>query len=294
MLSLTFIRQRLLEAGLARTLLLAILMVFSLGNASAAQGATVSGVVLSPDSSVVAGANLQLDPSNRSATTNRQGRFVFANVPAGEYRLTISAIGYVPVSRSLSVASDSGWAGQILVTRQPQPLPPIAVQAVRPSEWAHTSRYDDFFRRRAMGQGVFRSRADLLRMGASDIASSLQQIPGVTVSATPNPYGELEYRFRIARCPGQPPRLAVFIDGIKAATFGESTENRGSELTGVSGTPRRVPRESSCEDCVRLAEILSSFPATSIEFIEFYRGPGQIPSDVDRGDACAALLIWTR
>jgi hypothetical protein len=39
---------------------------------------------------------------------------------------------------------------------------------------------------------------------------------------------------------------------------------------------------------------MSSVLLRDIEFVEFYRGPSQIPPELDRGDSCAALVVWTR
>ena len=123
------------------------------------------------------------------------------------------------------------------------------------------------------------------------MVGALQSIPGVTVSSFQNPYGAPEVRFRMARCPGEPPNLAIYIDGLRVASFGKATENKGSELSGLF---RREPSRSTCEECTRMAEVLSSIRLSEIEFVEFYRGPGQIPAELERGDACAALVIWRK
>lgn len=177
----------------------------------------------------------------------------------------------------------------------PQPLPELTVttKANRPAKYAGLTRYDDFFRRRNLGIGTFRTRAEIDSSGAHDITSVLQRIPGVSVSSTGNPHGATEIRFRIARCPGQPPNIAFYVDGHRMALFTQRGANQGSELSTLFRPPPRKD-VSSCEDCVKIAEAFASIPFREIELVEFYRGPGQIPPELDRGDACAALVVWTR
>jgi hypothetical protein len=157
-------------------------------------------------------------------------------------------------------------------------LPDVSVTVDKPGEYAHTSRYDDFFRRRALGIGTFRTRQDIESKAAFDMVSVLNGIPGVRISLTPNPHGETEVRVQLARC--RPPRIGLYVNGQRVELFLSAVSDEGPS--------------SSCRDCVRLYEALSAILLRNVEFVEFYRGPGQIPSDLERGDACAALVIWTR
>ncbi len=170
-------------------------------------------------------------------------------------------------------------------------LPAVTVVA-KPNEFAHTTKYDDYFRRSKVGVGVFRSRDDIDRFGATDVTSMLQRIPGVSVSLTSNPHGEQEVRFRMARCPGQPPNIAIYVNGSRIPLHDRTAENKGSELSGLSR--QRDPNKSTCDACSRIAEILQSVALQDLLFLEFYRGPGEMPADLDRGGSCAALVLWTR
>jgi hypothetical protein len=209
-------------------------------------------------------------------------------------------LGHQVKLQDIRVSEGSGWSGTIMLGSAPQQLPEIEVDAPfgKPPEFANITKYDDFFRRRRLGFGTFRTRADIEKMGAFDVVSVLQGIPGVKVSFTASPYGAPEVRFQMARCPGQPPNFAIYLNGIRVGLFLEKGENKGSELSSLfrRGLGREDEKKtpSSCDDCAKIAEVLSSIPLRDIEFVEFYRGPGQIPSDLDRGDSCAALVIWTR
>jgi hypothetical protein len=214
----------------------------------------VQGRVIDQEGSPIASALVELSRTRESKRTSPDGRFSFRGVAAGSDTLRIRALGHrirlLPI-----VVSESGWNGDIAVERIPQTLPEVGVRGRtvvwKPSEYDYTAKYDD------------------------------------SVSSFLNPYGAPEVRFRLARCPGTPPNLAIYIDGHRLASFG----NKGSELSGLF---LRQPPRSTCDECSRMAEVLSSIRLSEIEFIEFYRGPGQIPAELERGDACAALVIWRK
>jgi hypothetical protein len=254
----------------------------------------LSGTVVSESGEAVAGALVHLLGSRDTARTGATGGFVFSQVVGGEQILLVRALGFRPWHDTIRAQGNTYPMLRVVLQQVPQDLAEVRVLATagKPPEFAHTTKYDDFFRRRQLRSGTFRSWEDAERGGISDLTGYLRGIPGVRVSATNNPYGETEVRLRIARCPGEPPNLAVLIDGRRIASFRRHSENRGSELTGIFRSPG--DSRSTCEDCVRLAEVLSSVPFQDVLFLEFYSGPGQIPSDLDRGDYCAALVIWTR
>jgi iron complex outermembrane receptor protein len=64
---------------------------------------SVSGTVSDTAGNVLADARVTLVEIARATTTDPEGRFAFPNVPSGAYRLSISAIGYAPVIRAITV-----------------------------------------------------------------------------------------------------------------------------------------------------------------------------------------------
>ena len=250
----------------------------------------VRGVVVGSQGGVIAGALVEIARARDSTRTDARGEFSFSAVFPGVYRLRVRALGYRETYEDIRVERDIGWTGTIVMYRVAQSLPGVTVRATsRPPEFASTTKYDDYFRRQRLGFGTFRSREDFLKLGAHDVASALRNIPGVIISSTVNVYGEPEIHFRMARCPGQPPNISVYLNGMRVAKFGD----KGSELSGA-GAPRRAGIASTCPECVRLLEMIGSVPFHDVQFVEFYRGPGQVPAEFDLGDSCAALAIWTR
>ena len=80
-------------------LVLAVVCAFASG--AAAQTATVSGTVVDPSGAVVPGASVVLTGQGGTAdtTTGAQGDYVFRNVAAGTYRITVTLAGFAPATR---------------------------------------------------------------------------------------------------------------------------------------------------------------------------------------------------
>ena len=225
----------------------------------------VRGAVKATGDVPIAGAVVQLGERSDSVRTSTAGEFLLERIPPGAYALRVRALGYSPKSRDIVVTDTSGWSGTIELERIAQQLPEVDV-VDKPAQYAGTTRYDDFFRRRKTGRGIFRTYQELIDAGTIDLLSALERVPGVSVSTTVNRFGDQQYRFRIARCSGDPPNLAVYLNG--------------NLVPGVSRTGG-------------LSEFLRSIPIRQVLFFEFYRGASEIPSDIERGDNCAAILIWT-
>jgi hypothetical protein len=248
-------------------------------------------------------ALVELVRTNARVRTGPGGEFVFRGALAGLEVLRVRALGYAILYQDIRVAPDSGWAGVLTLRPVATELPEVTVRAPygKPPEYAHTTRYDDFFRRRRMALGgVFRTREDIERMGADQLPAVLKGIPGVRVSYNVGGGGSLNVRLNIARCPRQPPDIAVYIDGLRRYP-GASLSQSGSELSGVRpgtsiggvGIITSQAVDTRCKACEDLADLFAMIPIRDVEFVEFYRGVAQIPSDLDR-DACAALVVWTR
>lgn len=236
------------------------------GALQAQNPARVSGTVVTRDGRPITNSLVELSDLPDSARTDVRGVFLFPSGRVGSQTLRMRAIGYAEQTKTILVTTDSGWVGTLVLEPIPRRLPEIEVKSGKPSEYAHTAKYDDFFRRRSMGQGAFRTREDIRRVGASSLASALQSIPGLTVTMTSDIHGAPIVRLRIARCPGNPPNLAIYLNGLQIAY----DRSEGG-----------------------LADAFNSVNLSAIAFIEFYRGTAQIPTDLERGDNCAVLVIWT-
>lgn len=77
----------------------------------------LSGALTDPEGVAVAGATVSLqrsaDSSHRETQTDSQGRFLFANLQAGEYRLTAEFTGFVSVTKTISLPEADQHAATI-------------------------------------------------------------------------------------------------------------------------------------------------------------------------------------
>lgn len=82
-------------------LVLIVLFCFPLIALAQSSTATLSGVVEDQTGAIVAGANIALvnvaQGSQRLATSNNEGRFVFPSLPPGQYSVTATREGFAPV-----------------------------------------------------------------------------------------------------------------------------------------------------------------------------------------------------
>jgi outer membrane receptor protein involved in Fe transport len=98
-----------------------ILVVLALAAATSAQttSGSITGSVTDPQQSAVAGATVNVTDEAKSltltATTDKEGRFVFPQVPPGNYKLTIEATGFKKMERTdiLLVANDKLTLGDL-------------------------------------------------------------------------------------------------------------------------------------------------------------------------------------
>ncbi|MCC8020036.1 MAG: TonB-dependent receptor [Rikenellaceae bacterium] len=90
-----------------RIVLAGLLLLFSTVNYAQTPGNTVSGRITDTRTrEAVTGADIILEGTYLWATSGRDGRFVIAGVPAGEYTLRVSFLGYVTSTVQLIVGGD--------------------------------------------------------------------------------------------------------------------------------------------------------------------------------------------
>jgi len=87
-------------------LIAAYLPLFASANISDSSG-KLSGIVIDVENSEpVSFAYIHLEQINRSATTDREGRFELRNIPSGTYNINIHRIGYSSINRTVEIEPD--------------------------------------------------------------------------------------------------------------------------------------------------------------------------------------------
>lgn len=77
-----------------------VLLLAVAGSASRAQTASIKGIVLS-ENEPIEFASLILEGTPYGTSTDTSGNFAFRNIPAGNYRVIVAAIGYTKVSKAI-------------------------------------------------------------------------------------------------------------------------------------------------------------------------------------------------
>ncbi len=86
------------------SILLLTLSLSSLAGAQATRGA-ISGRVVDPSGAILQGAQITLQPRGLSLASNAQGEFAFVDLAPGDYKVTISYLGFVTSEADVKVAS---------------------------------------------------------------------------------------------------------------------------------------------------------------------------------------------
>ncbi|MFZ5940189.1 MAG: TonB-dependent receptor [Bacteroidota bacterium] len=98
----------------------------------------ISGTVIDSRQKPLPGANILLAPGNRGTVSARDGSFSFQEVPAGQFRLLVSFIGYRTDTLELPVSGNIALPPVVL---KPSPVPgeEVVVRALRMGEDAPVS-----------------------------------------------------------------------------------------------------------------------------------------------------------
>lgn len=245
---------------------------------------TVEGRVVSGSGVPVASATVRLG-ADRQLLTDSSGAFHFAGLESKRYFITVRAIGYAARTLMVTLGEQSGWRGLISLQALVQTLPEIvaAEKPWKPAEYSATSKFDDFFRRRALGSGRFLDRDAIKRSNASNLLQLLQGNLGIRVRW--NPPGSNPPTFvRMPRCDRIPPYIALYIDGLRIHWDAGIQWERGRETV----------EEARYRAHAAFAEAFEGIATNDIEMMEIYRSVAELPSDLPDRDVCAAVLIYTR
>lgn len=229
----------------------------------------------------------------RRALTGPDGRYRIADIGPGRYPVFARAIGYRPVTSSVNVSGDSVTRLDFELQPEALALPDLKVEArfAKPARLAHTTRYDDFYRRRRAGFGTFLTRDDIDAATALRTFELLRGIPGIKVAWNPPGVPGTEVRF--ARCPNFPPKISIWIDGNRQHYFVRDPGGAAVMPGGGRSVALDSQVQAKAEAYRSWLELLDGVRPGEIEAMEIFRGVGQIPAEF-LDDSCAAVVIWTR
>ena len=245
----------------------------------AAQSA-IQGRVTTRMGAPLPGVELTALRDSISVTTDSGGRFVLRARP-GDLVIRVRRIGYLPQYLSASLRSGETREVTIAMTAGAYQLPEVEVNvtAFKPVEYAYTSKYDEFFRRKHVGLGHYISRADIDRFGRTETPELLMGIPGVYILL--GAPGRTHSSVRIRTCE----QVSVWVDGVQLNPPGMRQPRRAWLFGRADEAQENIGQ--------RTGEMLERVLPAQIEMIEVYTGPAQMPAEAV-GNSCAAIMIWTR
>jgi TonB-dependent receptor len=154
---------------LSRAIAAALLMAAS---SAALADSRIDGRVVSADGEInLQGARVTIPELNRSATTGADGRFVFANVPAGDYSLNVEYLGAAIESRDVRVSDDAPTT--VLLELGPE-MEEVLVRGMRASALSALN-----IQRNSDRVVSVVSSDDIGELPDANVAEALQRVPGV-------------------------------------------------------------------------------------------------------------------
>jgi hypothetical protein len=219
--------------------------------------ARMTGIVIDTLGYPVPEAEVAVLGTDYQATTDREGIFTLDGLPLGLQIARVRKIGYRAQHLAIRFAAGEEWSGKITIKRLPTTLGEIVVVGRwgKPPQYANTSKYDEFYRRRAGRSGRYLTRADIESRPTIRISQLLGGIPGLRVGFDRPGGDEIEF----VGCAGGAP--GIWLDGQK-----------------LTGNP---------------AELIRVVTPNDIEAMEVYVRETQIPAEF-RDGSCAAIVMWTR
>jgi len=226
-------------------------------------GASLSGMVTSHDGHPLEGAQVVVDGSTVSATTDARGAFSLTGLPDGTRMAEARALGYEPVRVRVEPSRTEPRSVKIEMGKRVATLDAVTIYGKRSQRLRDLTGFAD---RQRKGFGRFITRQQIDERNALSACDLLRQVPG----------------------------LNVMDDG----TAGCTANIRGA-TTGVSaGSTRAGPH--LCEPTIYLDNV--PFGGTFSEFthtvlprdimgIEVYTNSTEPPQF---SGACGAIVVWTR
>src|SRR5262249_44512104 len=90
------------------------------GPAMPSQPGTLTGRVVDVSENALPGANVEIEPRGLELVTDREGRFVAANLPSGDYTIKVTYVGFKADEEEVKVAPGAH------VTVEPKLQPQLA------------------------------------------------------------------------------------------------------------------------------------------------------------------------
>ena len=270
-----------------------VLVLASAALAAQGSGTTLRGRVVEAVDTLqgIGAVEVEILGAGLRRSTDRDGSYLFVNVPEGAFDVTARFIGYKSDKKRVAVRNGETAVVNFQLSRVTQTLTEVTVEGRRLKVPA---RFGEVYERASHGWGKFFTREDIQARNPMDVKSLLSAIPSVLIN---------DRGITFQRCQAGLP------SPFNAATATKMSRN--SIMDDVDGPERRPGNVQVYVDGIRMTRnnkapdvpssfqaqteadvALESVPPSSIQAIEVYTGVTRIPAQFAT-DACAAIVIWT-
>ena len=165
----------------ARLMYLVLLTPLSL---AAQETVRVRGTVRDVAGNPIGDVAVQLMPGNRNARSDADGGFGFDSLAPGSYLVQARRLGFNPMSERITIRGDTTFA--IVLAHRPQQLDTVVVAAD-----CSRIRFSGFLCRRARGEGLFFTEAEILAKNVVYIPDILRDVKGIRIEPELTAYGQM-------------------------------------------------------------------------------------------------------
>lgn len=204
----------------------------------------------------VSDAVFQLEDTDRTGVTDREGRLRIDRIPAGTYRYRLLHPGYAPVDDSLRVRADETHVVAVHLQREPIEVDPVSVTLEYRPHWLEET---GFYHRQELGLGRYLTPAAVEARRAQQFTRLVQELPGVRTRRVCQPHCyqllEMTSPSRLGYCPP-----SLYVDGQELRL-------------------QRIPD-------------FDQISVQDVAAVEVYRGISQTPAEF--AGKCGSVVVWTK
>ncbi len=227
---------------------------------------------------IVSGAEIVVMGTPFHTWSARDGRYRIVGIAPGEYDVRVRLMEFQPAFLHVRAADITTLDVPLL--RLPQALTQVRISG---KVVKVPARYEEPYRRGAVGFGRLITREDIERMNPFDTKQILATQPGVLVT---------DRGITFQRCQADLNNLDLSRASVRTApsgTIGEPLRRTGNVQVYVDG----IRMTKSGDGAFDAVTIIDNIPPVAIQVIEVYSGVARIPGEF-LSDACAVVAIWTK
>jgi hypothetical protein len=245
-----------------------------------AAASTFRGVVVADSGAPIAGADVSVSGSDRTARTDAQGAFRIDEVTAGAHEIVVRKLGFSPLNTTLTFAANDDEERRIVLNKL------TVLDSVEIIANKAPLRMVEFEKNRKLGLGWFLDRAALEKLDGQVMRSALINARSMVFAGGRYPISTHTGMVVMDRDDGSckspnalTPPLAEKAGGMICGCF---------PVVFMDGVVRTVGNPTEPFD-------LNTVAVHQLEAVEWYPSPATLPAQFNRtGAQCGALVLHTR